>query len=633
MNRWLVRYVLVLTYFSLLAVVFVVMSNWLLTANAVLAIPVLLGLSVVVALFPIRRPVLAGFERLTYGTRYSHRQILAEFADRIPAAMNVQELTHLLKLELAPQMEIRQSALLRRQDDRVETLYSQGVVLEERLATWKRTKAILQETENYLAAADIDDLASGNSLAWVRLAIPLRVKGRVTGAWLFGRRKNDDIYSEEDIELLDRLSGLVAVTLESSLLLDALSAELETRKAAEKRLAQQSQRLRMLHEIDQAVLAAGSPSEIAQSAFARLCQLVPSTRASVFLFEPELESMTILATQGSEGALTSDLDTIPFSEMPALEMLLQGQTFVENDMSKLADASRLASLLVPAGVRAVVSAPLLASGKAFGTLAVANSEPASFTKAHVAIVEEVATSIALAIHNARLRQEVDKSSKELRLLSARLIDAQETERKRLSHELHDEMGQLLTAISLKLAAVENRLSETDSQSLKELVSDADEFVVGLTNRVRSLSLELRPSMLRELGLVSTLRWFVANYSKRTEAEVHFEARDIPDHLPERVEITAYRVVQEALTNASRHSGATQIDLEVLGQNGNLQVMVGDNGQGFDLQADSNAEPTSAGLGLIMMRERVTAVNGRLDVSSKPGKGTIITARIPVEVEA
>jgi signal transduction histidine kinase len=296
---------------------------------------------------------------------------------------------------------------------------------------------------------------------------------------------------------------------------------------------------------------------------------------------------------------------------------------------KIEPLSQMIQSLSSVGVRAVVSAPLMVAGKALGALSVGNDEPGSYNTTHVEIVEEVASSVALAVHSARLREDLDNNSHELQLLSARLISAQETEKKRLSHELHDEMGQLLTAISLNLAAVERNIPETGSESLRERLDDANEFVVDLTNRVRSLSIDLRPSMLHDLGLLATLHWFVANYVRRTKTEIDFES-DIPERLPEDVEITAYRVIQEALTNVSRHSDATVISLLVNCINGQLTIVVEDDGRGFDVRSGSNGKPDVAGIGLVMMRERVAAVGGRLNVYSTPGNGTRLSAVIPVK---
>jgi signal transduction histidine kinase len=630
-NRLLVQYTLVMIYFILLALVFVALSNWTWTANALLSFIVLLGLSVTLALLPLRRPLQTVFERLTYGRRYSHREILADYAQRIPAAVDTQGLLHLLKYQLAPELEIRQSALVMRHEGRVELLYSQGVAHEDVPSSWSEVTSLLSDFDHRTTSVSPGGAVIVGA-SWVRMALPLRLMDRTTGIWLFGRREQDDIYSNEDLDLLERLAGLVAATLRSGQLLDTLSNELETRRQAEESLAEQSERYQLLHQIDRAILAAGPPAAIARAAFAGLRRLVPCIRASVFLFDTDRDVMTILAAEGSGTDIIADNDTVPLFASGAIDSLLRGQVYLNEDVSRNATEEGLARLLEPAGVRAVVSAPLVASGAVFGALSVANSQPASYRPSHIAIVEEVATSVALAVHNARLREEVDRNSEELRRLSARLIDAQETERKRLSHELHDEMGQLLAAISLNLAAIKRALPPSAGQPLEGQLADAKGSVQDLTERIRSLSLELRPSMLHDLGLSSTLRWIVANHARRNEAIVNLNADELPDRLPEIVEITVFRVVQEALTNTSRHARATRVDLTVAAKDDCIAVFFEDNGCGFDLEQLAGVRSTTSGIGLAMMRERVAALDGRLEVRSRPGQGTRIIAEIPVKDE-
>jgi len=629
-NRFLVQYALFLLYFMMLALVFVIMSNWTWTANALLSIGALIILAAVVALLPIRGPVQTVFDSLTYGTRYSHREILADFTIRIPATVDRQELVELLKYELAPRMELRQSALYVGNHEKVEPFYTQSVGHGDGLKTWDEALALINHPQSNLATVDSEDSQPGENLAWVHLAIPLRVKGQLIGVWLFGRRQSDHMYSQADVDLLNGLSGLVAVTLQSSRLFDELTKELAIRERTELRLAEQSERLRLLHAIDLAVLEASTPADVARAAFAGIGQLVPCTRTSVFLFDQERQSMVILAAQGRGDDIVTDSNSFPVNALAAIPQLLDGQMYVVDDILQIEPGSQLAQTLSSVGIRAVISAPLMAAGTAFGALSVGNDVPGCYDDTHAGIVEEVASSVALAIHSALLREELDNNSRELQLLSARLISAQEIERKRMSHELHDEMGQLLTAISLNLAAVERNLPEEGSESLRERLADANEFVFDLTNRIRSLSIELRPSMLHDLGLLATLRWYVSNYARRNDTEIDFEPDDLPERLPEDVEITTYRVIQEALTNVSRHSHATEIGLKAHYINGQLKIVVEDNGCGFDVRSGSNGRLDDSGIGLVMMRERVGAVGGQLNVYSAPGSGTRISAVIPVK---
>lgn len=135
-------------------------------------------------------------------------------------------------------------------------------------------------------------------------------------------------------------------------------------------------------------------------------------------------------------------------------------------------------------------------------------------------------------------------------------------------------------------------------------------------------------MLHDLGLASTLRWYAGNYAKRRDTKIHFEIEDIPNRLPENVETTAYRVVQEALTNTDRHARATHVDLRVFQSNGQIKISVEDDGCGFDPDNMDDGEKIGSGIGLMMMRQRISALDGTLVVRSRPGDGTCIQAIIP-----
>lgn len=629
MYRLLVRYTVFLAYLIILTVGFVSISSWIVSTNESLAMLALAVLALIVTWLPVRRPIHSFLDRLAHGTRYSHEAILAYFADRIPAAVDKEVLISLLKNELMPSLGIRQSALYVRQGQGILPVCWQGTDPADGPSSWEEAQSIIEKADRFLAPWQ--DLATEPEgyLAWIQLVVPLRVQNRLSGIWLFGRRESSEIYSEDDVALLERLSSLVAVTLESSGLLEALSHELATREQAEARLAAQSKRLTLLHDIDRAILAAGSLPEIAQAAIDGIHQLIPCVRSSVFLFDRAHETLRVLAVKGSGKDIVSVGDTLLMSEMPALRTILKGQLFILEDTHDLASQSGIMVSLTERGIRSALSAPLMASGNdVFGALSIANDEPRSFLPTHITIVQEVATSVALAIHSARLKQEIDENSRQLQLLSARLMTAQETERKWLSHELHDEMGQILTAISLNLAVIEKNLPPSAGENLWSRLNEANAFVDTLTDQVRSLSLELRPTMLHDLGLRSTLRWYIGNYARRQDKEIVFDVDDLPNQLPEEVEITTYRIIQEALTNISRHAGANSINLRIICCDDYIRAVIEDDGCGFDPAAVAAGELSGSGIGLVMMRERVSALGGQLEISSQPGLGTRITADIP-----
>lgn len=227
------------------------------------------------------------------------------------------------------------------------------------------------------------------------------------------------------------------------------------------------------------------------------------------------------------------------------------------------------------------------------------------------------------IHESQ--QELTDAYSRLRRLTRRLEQAKEEERKRLARELHDEMGQGLTAakINLELMASLNASPDVSSRAADTIV-----VIDELIQRVRNLSLDLRPPLLDELGLRPALRAYLESRAQRSGIEIDTTAMDIPTGLDVETEITAFRVIQEALTNVLRHAGARRVVVSATMRNGLLEIRVIDDGRGFDVD-DALARATGGHhLGLLGLRERVEALGGRLQVTSTPGRGAELAVAIP-----
>lgn len=221
-----------------------------------------------------------------------------------------------------------------------------------------------------------------------------------------------------------------------------------------------------------------------------------------------------------------------------------------------------------------------------------------------------------------------QSQAALRSFSRRLMAAQEAERQRLSRELHDEIGQVLTAVRINLEAVQRDSSASATPSpIKDSLSVIDEAL----RRVRSMSLDLRPPHLDDFGLSSALRWYVDSYSKRSASMVLFIDDQPPGQprLRRDLETACFRIAQEALTNVARHANAKSVIVKVTRSNGNLWLSIEDDGAGFEVGALRKEAIANATLGVRGMEERADAVGGRLEIESVIGKGTRISACFPV----
>jgi PAS domain S-box-containing protein len=216
-----------------------------------------------------------------------------------------------------------------------------------------------------------------------------------------------------------------------------------------------------------------------------------------------------------------------------------------------------------------------------------------------------------------------KDAERLKFLSRRLMEVQELERRNIALELHDEIGQVLTGLKLTLEMGSRLPHNQIGRSLEQ----AQGLVNELMARVRKLSLDLRPAMLDDLGLLPTLLWHLEHYTAQTQVRVNFKHSGLEKRrfTPE-VETAAYRMVQEALTNVARHAEVEEATVQLSTHQQTLVIEVEDRGKGFDTESVLAAGETS---GLAGMRERAGLLEGRLTIASRPGAGTRLTAEISI----
>jgi signal transduction histidine kinase len=216
-------------------------------------------------------------------------------------------------------------------------------------------------------------------------------------------------------------------------------------------------------------------------------------------------------------------------------------------------------------------------------------------------------------------EEAAEARSQLKDLSARLVRAQETERRALSRELHDEVGQSLSAVLIELRNLSTGLALRSEE--QNQIEDIKDLVEGTIRVVRNMALLLRPSMLDDLGLVPALKWQAREVSKRTSMDVSVAA-DLPDDLPDDFKTCIYRVAQEALHNCASHARAKTVRIRVQQEPSRLTLSVQDDGQGFDSQQVK-------GLGLLGIQERVAQLGGKCMVHSELGTGTVLTVELPM----
>jgi signal transduction histidine kinase len=218
--------------------------------------------------------------------------------------------------------------------------------------------------------------------------------------------------------------------------------------------------------------------------------------------------------------------------------------------------------------------------------------------------------------------EMERTQIELRRLSSEQVRAQEEERKAISRELHDEVGQTLTALGIEIGNIE-RLVKQAGPDFLERVAEARQLAQGVLKSVRDMAMGLRPSMLDDSGLVPALRWQAREFSKHVGIPVDLQIDGSLHELPDDVRTCIYRIVQEALTNCARHAKANNIRIVLHGKDDGVSVAIQDDGVGFHPMSEA------VGLGIIGIEERARELGGRLKISSEEQHGTLLIVEIPL----
>ncbi len=218
-------------------------------------------------------------------------------------------------------------------------------------------------------------------------------------------------------------------------------------------------------------------------------------------------------------------------------------------------------------------------------------------------------------------REVVTAREELHRLSARLVAAQEEERRKLSRELHDEIGAAMAALLMEMGNLDKALPPGDT-ALHERVQAVRKLAENNVGLVRNLSLLLRPPMLDDLGLVPALKWKAREVARRTGIKIRVEAEEVSEDLPDEHRTCIYRVVQEALHNATRHAGAKQVRIQVRQEAKQIHVLIVDDGSGFEPRQEK-------GMGILGMEERIRNLGGTLHIESSPGHGAQLSFELPL----
>lgn len=428
------------------------------------------------------------------------------------------------------------------------------------------------------------------------LGVPIYLRGVAYGNLYLAEKAGDDDFTEEDQELVGLLASQAAVAIENARLYEAATGW--------------SRQLESLNEVGNALATETDLDRLLDLVARRLRELLDARLVTVLLPSGARE-LRFAAVAGDESERLFG-ETITRSTSKSGRVLESGQSERVDSVLDDPDVDHEATRLI--GARSGLWVPLLVRGRAIGVLAAHDKlgPDVRFADTDVRLAETFAARAALAVD---LSERIASDS--LR----RVVEAQELERGRLARELHDETGQALTSILLGLKGLEERLDDPASRAAAR---ELRELVVSTLQDVRSLAVELRPSALDDFGLVAALERLAVSFAEQSGIAVDFQTALADERLSDEVETALYRIVQESLTNVVKHARARHVSILLARKNGTIKAVVEDDGQGFD-----PAEETTAGFGLVGMRERLALLGGRLEVESSGEAGTTVAAEVPI----
>jgi PAS domain S-box-containing protein len=406
-------------------------------------------------------------------------------------------------------------------------------------------------------------------------------------------------------------------------LLDMTHRERLTRKAFE-----QTERLRTLHEVERSILGAGSPEEIALTALHHVCQTTGCERAAVSVVDLEKNRGRVLATV-AEGTGPVEAGTACSLEgfEDVITSLTAGHIAVVEDVRQRPLPEEIRERVEDCPPWSSVLVPLRSAEELIGCVSLTTEKARAFARYPDPAVEQIADAVAVAIKNARLLESVREQAARLRSLATRLRESEEGERRRLARDLHDCVGESLTALSINLNVIQAQLDREAAPSAHARLDDSLQLVATVAERVRRVIADLRPPILDEKGLYEALCRFAEDFALRTGVGVSVQGRRLSERAPSSVEDALFRIGQEALNNVAKHAEAKQVTIELLERDEGIRLAVRDDGRGFDPEARAAPEGRDC-YGLRTMAERAEAVGGRCWVESRPEEGTRVIAEIP-----
>jgi signal transduction histidine kinase len=418
-----------------------------------------------------------------------------------------------------------------------------------------------------------------------------------------------------------------------SLIIIVLSFNILRRIRAESNLKKYSYRLEILNRIGRAILEAKPTEDIAYDVLGYVRSLFACKRVSVLLFDYTKNEAFVLAVDTDSETKISKGSIFSLNDFH-VEELRAGEIVTVEDINTLDKKTNVDVALLSESITTIVRIPLFYDAGLIGSLNLGHDDYNVFDDDNIRIVRQISAPLAIAIQNAKFVNKIITRENDLKRMSERLIKSQEEERKKISLELHDELGQALTAIHMNLSIIEKTIPEVDNpESAKETLQETIEYVKTMAGQIRTLSHELRPPMLDVLGLIPSLKSHIKGIQKRTGMHIVLASENCDQRFIPEAEITLFRIIQESLHNIVKHAGSKNVSVMVRQEGDFLKFCIEDDGVGIGEDVLIQATAAEFGMGIMGMQERTSSLGGTLTVDSGENGGVKVSIDIPMQYVA
>ena len=409
-----------------------------------------------------------------------------------------------------------------------------------------------------------------------------------------------------------------------------LRRDVTAERELEVQILRRHHQLLALNQISSAVSGLYDLDKVLNTALDNVLQLVNSDIGGILLLDEESRALSYRVHRG----LSSDYvkgTRIVLGESIAGEVVETGEAIVLDDISRDRRITR-PDLVHAEGLKGFVSIPLKSKDKVMGVMNIASHIANRFAVDDVSLLKSIGDYLGTAIEQASLYESLTRAGDRYRTLLQHALTAQEQERKRIARELHDETSQAITSLTLSLQAIMTiaEMKGIGDEEFMEKVRTTHSFAVHAGHEVVRLMKELRPSLLDELGMPAAIHRYAKDTLQNQGIKLSADFKGTDDRFPPEVEVTLFRVAQGLIGNVLEHSEAKNAAVRLRCDGHECTLYIEDDGKGFDVKNLTRIDPSGRGAGLFTIKERVSLVGGHCHIDSRPGQGTRVTVKVPLQ---